>query len=122
MTIQTNTDDTVELEYVGKWDVRVTYRTPDNQPGRGDGLAQAMDGRFCPGPRVWWMTPARAQKWLTLYLAGWSARKVQALGRITWVLDRPGEKRVTITDAVRRETLAEQTRKLAESMREGAGV
>lgn len=116
MTIQTNNEDTVELEYVGRFDVRLTYRTPDSAPGRGDVLAQAMSGRYCTGPRVWWLTPARAQKWLLLYLGGWSARRVQAFGLMTWVLDRGKEKRVTIAEAVRRETLADQKKRIAEKV------
>ena len=62
------------------------------------------------------MTPSRAQKWLTLYREGWTARKVQSLGLISWVLDRGDERGVTITEAMRRAILDEQKKRIAEKV------
>lgn len=71
--------------------IKVGKDVPDGYPGRGENLARALDGRYAPGVRCFYLTPARAAKWYCLFMAGFDARQVGTKwGGTAWVYFRAG--------------------------------
>lgn len=120
MIIPTITGEHVEMESVSAWTVRIKYRTADGEPGRGDKLARALHGRLATQPRAWWMTPARAAKWLTLYQGGWAAREYQAAGMRVWVFDRGEQRGIPLADAIGLTRSEERKRAARATAQQGA--
>lgn len=73
--------------------------------GRGEALARALCGRVIPCAELtFYFTPARAEKWRSLFLAGFSARRRHPGGLAAWSFER-GRERFSLAGAMK---LAEQ--------------
>lgn len=63
---------------------------PKGQETRGALLARAVGGRYAPGSRCFYFTPARVRKWELLYKTGFSARAGMLRGEYRWKFNHPG--------------------------------
>lgn len=69
--------------------------------GNGERLARALRGRLMPGMALtFYFTPARADKWRTLFMAGFTARLRMVGGVQGWMFER-GDERLPLREAVR---------------------
>lgn len=82
----------------------VTYRLIlDGLPARGRGLAVALGARVrkaYPLP-TYFLTPARAEKWRALFMAGFAAKKRERGGIFGWEFVR-GTEQLALAGALRR--------------------
>jgi hypothetical protein len=65
--------------------IMVAKDVPDGLPGRGELLAQALQGRYAPSLRGYYLTPARARKWHALFMGGATAKQRMTRFGKTWV-------------------------------------
>jgi hypothetical protein len=78
------------------------------QPMRAWNVARALKGRWAPGLRAFHMTPARAEKWKTLFDAGFDATTIRSHDQRVWVFVHEG-KTFTLAESIRLAETPEDT-------------
>lgn len=90
----------------------------EDQEMRAWNVARALKGRWAPGLRAFHMTPARAEKWKTLYAAGFDATTIRVHDQRIWIFKHDG-KTLTLSESMRlAETEDEMDAKIAAAVAE----
>ncbi len=75
--------------------------------GRGESLARALGGRLIPcADLTFYFTPARAEKWRCLFIAGFAAKRRHVGGLGAWSFERGAETHLPLAEAMKRAMVA----------------
>lgn len=104
MTTGHHTGESYQLAPMPTGEVRLTVR--GTRPLRGERLARALGARATRGRISLYMTANKAEKWRTLFLGGYVARRRMVLGLTGWGFELGGEV-MSLREVMRREKLCQ---------------